>query len=144
MKRFLWFGVVFACGIAEGQGVVEIRPANPTSGTLIEVDVVKPVDLYDRSVAVVGNRVDITFSGYSTLSTFSRETVPIGPLPVGNYEIVVTFIYENEQGNPVTVQTLPAVSLAVIAGGVPAIGPHGIAVLAAALALAGIVVLKRW
>lgn len=136
---------VVAAGVADAQGVVAIHPPNPTSVDSIVVDVGKPDQtIYLKSVVVVGDRIEITFSGYATTPAFGVDPVPIGRLPAGNYVIVVTFIYEDVFGNPDVVLTRPAVPLVVSEGfPVPTMETWGLLVLISALSFVSVFVLKR-
>lgn len=145
MRHLALLGLVLAAAAADGQGVVAIHPPNPTSVDSIVVDVGKPDQtIYLKSVVVVGDRIEITFSGYATTPAFGVDPVPIGRLPAGNYIIVVTFIYEDVFGNPDLVLTRPGVPLVVSEGAaVPTLETWGLLALIFALSSASVFVLKR-
>jgi hypothetical protein len=121
------------------------RPPNPTDADRIFVDLRAPYLGYEvQPVVISGSEIRITLRGYVVLPAFASHSVDLGRLPGGTYSVIVTFIREDEQGEPAITTILPPVTLQVTPGHfVPALEPRTVALLIAMLAVAGAIAARR-
>ena len=139
--------LLIALAALPGQAqVVEVRPPNPTSSDRIYLTIATPYLGFDLSgITISGSVVEITFRNPSEEPSFGRQVVRLSPLPAGTYTINVRFVFCDDCDSCTAV--LPYV-LVVTQGlspaFIPALSPLSLAMLAAAIAITGAAVLRRF
>ena len=136
---------VLLCSPCLRAAVGSIQPPNPTSVDVIVIDVSTPyAELRLQPVVINGSQIEITFRGYPTVPAGGGALVSVGPLPAGVYTIIVRHVIEDQQGNPAFTLTDPTVTLTVAnAAFVPALDSSALAAMAACLAAAALLALRR-
>lgn len=143
-RGLLILTVLFGAMPGTGQ-VVQVQPANPTSGDNIVLLVAAPqTGFVLQPVTVSGTQISITFRGGSAFPSGEGHQVLLPHLDPGVYQIILTYIFLDQGGNLDHVVILPPFSLQVLPGAhVPALDPRAMVLLVVTIATLGVVAVRR-
>jgi len=147
IRRLLgWFGAALVCTAVSAQPAVTITPPAPTAADeiLAQIDVLVPglCGVLD-STNVVGNLVTTTITVQNCFLSqpgVVQQNVVFGPLPAGTYTYDIYVIYE---GDPPVLHSSHQIVVSAAVAPIPALGPSALVTLAAFIALAASLALRR-